>query len=178
MFVNPFSVCMYCSLSIAGQCRTTVIRNQRYRTDPDAGMPIPDWEKMPIPIITFSWHLLMLFQNHIVRILPSAAVYGRAGCMTFHHQQLRRAACIPFHWQQYGRAGCILFTTTNASSIIDVQGVSLSATSCMGSSLHHQQYGRAGYLFLPPAVLTCKLHTSLSLAVRTCNVFVSLFTLF
>ncbi len=40
----------------------------------------------------------MIFQCHtyIARIRPSAAVYGRAGCITFHYLQLRRALGIPF----------------------------------------------------------------------------------
>ncbi len=42
---------------------------------------------------------------------PTAAVYGRAGCITFHYLQFRLALGIPS-------------TTTNTSSM-DVQGVPL-----------------------------------------------------
>ncbi len=37
--------------------------------------------------------LHMIFQYHIERITPSAAVYGRAGCIHFHSQQYGRAVC-------------------------------------------------------------------------------------
>jgi hypothetical protein len=47
-------------------------------------------------------HLHMIFQGHITRITPSAAVYGRAGCITSHYTYL-----------QFGRALGIPFTTNN-----------------------------------------------------------------
>jgi hypothetical protein len=37
----------------------------------------------------------MIFQCHIARITASAAVYGRAGCITFHYLQFGRALGIP-----------------------------------------------------------------------------------
>jgi hypothetical protein len=52
--------------------------------------------------------LHMLFQHSIARISPSAAIYGRAGCIFSRYLQFGRAGCIPFHSQQYGRAGCLL----------------------------------------------------------------------
>ncbi len=41
-------------------------------------------------------HLHMICQYHKARITPSAAVYGRAGCITFHYLQFERALSIPF----------------------------------------------------------------------------------
>jgi hypothetical protein len=46
-------------------------------------------------------------QHHIARITPSAVVYGRAGCITFHYLQFGRSLDIPF-------------TITNTSSVIFV----------------------------------------------------------
>jgi hypothetical protein len=60
----------------------------------------------------------MIFQYKIARITPSAAVYGRAGCITVHYLQFGPAQGIPF-------------TSTNTSSI-DVHGVSISSASTMG----------------------------------------------
>ena len=40
------------------------------------------------------------FQYHITRIKPSAAVYGRAECISFHYLQFGRALGIPFHHHQ------------------------------------------------------------------------------
>jgi hypothetical protein len=62
----------------------------------------------------------MIFQYHIARITQSAAVYGRAGCITFHYLQFGHALGIPF-------------TTANSSSM-DVQGVSISTASNMDVS--------------------------------------------
>ncbi len=39
----------------------------------------------------------MNFQYQIIRIIPSAAIYGRAGCITFHTLQFGRALGIPFN---------------------------------------------------------------------------------
>jgi hypothetical protein len=41
-------------------------------------------------------HLHMIFQYHIARITPSVAVYGGAGCITFHYLQFESALGIPF----------------------------------------------------------------------------------
>ncbi len=38
----------------------------------------------------------MIFDCHVARITPSAAVYGRAGCITFHYLQFGRTLGIPF----------------------------------------------------------------------------------
>jgi hypothetical protein len=38
----------------------------------------------------------MIFQYHVARITPSAAVYGCAGYIIFHYLQLGRAGCTPF----------------------------------------------------------------------------------
>jgi hypothetical protein len=46
-------------------------------------MPMPHYLFSGIP--TFC-HLHMIFKYHIARITPSAAVYGRAGCVPFHCQ--------------------------------------------------------------------------------------------
>jgi hypothetical protein len=46
----------------------------------------------------------MIFQYHIARITPSEAVYGRAGCITFHYPQFG-----------VGRALGIPITSTNNS---------------------------------------------------------------
>ncbi len=84
--------------------------------------------------------IYMIFQYKIARITPSAAVYGRAGCITVHylqfgpaqgihqHQQYGRAWCIHFHSQHYGRADVFLST----ASSMDVQGVYISKASTMG----------------------------------------------
>jgi len=115
--------------------------------------------------ITFR-HLDMIFQYHLSRITPSAAVYGREGCITFHCLQFWRAQGIPF-------------TTTNTSSI-DVQGV-----WCI--HFHSQQYGRAGrmvypfpkpaewtslaYPSPPPAILTRRMYPFPPPAVCTLRVY-------
>jgi hypothetical protein len=54
----------------------------------------------------------MIFQYHIARITPSAAVYGRAGCISSHYLQFGRALGIPF-------------TTTNTNSFIKCRNVGL-----------------------------------------------------
>jgi hypothetical protein len=41
-------------------------------------------------------HLPVIFQYHIPRITPSAAVYGHAGCITFQSLQFGRALGFPF----------------------------------------------------------------------------------
>ncbi len=46
-------------------------------------------------------YLHMIFQYRLARITPSAAVYGRAGCIPFDQQQYGRAGCIHFRSQQY-----------------------------------------------------------------------------
>jgi hypothetical protein len=55
---------------------------------------------------------------------------GRAGCIPFHSKQCERAGCIPFHGKQCGRAGCVSIFTT---SIVDVQGVSLTTVSSVAT---------------------------------------------
>ncbi len=41
-------------------------------------------------------YLHIIFQYHIAITTPSAAVYGRAGCITFHYLQFGRSLGIPF----------------------------------------------------------------------------------
>ncbi len=68
-----------------------LIRDQRYRTGPDTGMPIPDWcswlsAKMPMPdFVSAFLHLLMICQHHRISLTPPPppAVYGCAGCTPF-----------------------------------------------------------------------------------------------
>ncbi len=60
-------------------------------------------------------HLLMIFQYHIARITPSAAVYGHAGCITFHYLQFWHVLGFPF--------------TTNSNSFFKCRNVGLSASS-------------------------------------------------
>jgi hypothetical protein len=89
--------------------------DQRYRTESDARMLMSDWGnwisiEMPMPDYLFSGISAFnhVFQHHIARITPSAAVDGgsvsistassmglRAGCTPFYHQQFRRTRCIP-----------------------------------------------------------------------------------
>jgi hypothetical protein len=47
-------------------------------------MPMPDYLFLGIPAIL---HLHMIFQHFKASLTPSAAVYKRAGCIPFHHQQ-------------------------------------------------------------------------------------------
>ncbi len=61
----------------------------------------------------------MIFQYKIAKITQSAAIYGRAGCITFHYLQFGRAQGIPFK-------------TTN-TSIIHADCVSIS--TAMGMTL-------------------------------------------
>jgi hypothetical protein len=61
----------------------------------------------------------MIFQYHITRITTSAAVYGRARCITF---ELFTTCSLDMHCMG------ILFSATNTSSM-DVQGVCLSTAS-------------------------------------------------
>ncbi len=82
----------------------------------------------------------MMFQYHIARITPSAAVHGRARCLT-----VELFTTCNLDVQCMG----VPFTTINTSRI-DLQGVPLSTASSM-------DYGRAGeYAFPPPAVWTCR----------------------
>ncbi len=92
-----------CVNNLAGQCRTTVIRDQWDRTESWCRKPECRCRTNFSPAFR---HLHMIFLFHIA-ITPSAAVYGRAGCITFH--------CL-----QFGRALGIPFTTTNTSRM-DVQ---------------------------------------------------------
>ncbi len=58
-------------------------------------MPMPDWGSCNYRKKCRCWtnfssafrHLHLIFQHQVARITPSAAVYGRAGCITFHYQQ-------------------------------------------------------------------------------------------
>ncbi len=75
------------------------IRDQRYRSDPEARLRQFSTVRNADAGLTFFRHLLMIFQHHISRITPSAAVYGRAGCPA-----VCCAECIPFHRQHNGCA--------------------------------------------------------------------------
>jgi hypothetical protein len=117
-------------------------------------------------------HLLMIFQHHITRITPSAAFYGRAGCITFHCQQFGNAGCIPFYH----------------TISMDVQGVSLSTTplvwTCRMYPFPQQAIGTCRvYSFPVPVAAGCTpfhhqqckhagLYHSPSIAVWTCRVYI------
>jgi hypothetical protein len=76
-----------------------LIRYQRYRTEPRCRTEAADSRKKCRCLTNFYpafRHLQMIFQYQIARITPSAAVYGRAGCITFHYLQFGRALGIPF----------------------------------------------------------------------------------
>ncbi len=75
--------------------------------NPDAGMPMPHWGQLTIErnvdaeltILRHSGISAFIYDcsmSYIARIRPSAAVYGRAGCTTFHYMQFGRALSIPF----------------------------------------------------------------------------------
>ncbi len=143
----------------AGQCRT------------NPWPAVPDWPLMPecrcwnekvdyrkkcpcrnifVPVFR---HLLMIFQHHIVRILPSPAVIGRAGCMTSNYLQFRREVGISsagFRIRiDYCGSGSSIFFIADPDS---------------GSG------SRCKVPLLPPAVLPCRMHSSPSPAMWTCGV--------
>ncbi len=122
-------------------------------------------------------HLYLIFQHHIARITPSAAVYGRAGCITLNYLEF---------WRAVG----ILFTTINTSSMdvqgvflstassMNVQGVSLSTASSINARGVSLSTARASsmnvqgvYPFPPPAVWTWRVYPFPPPAVWTCRVY-------
>jgi hypothetical protein len=90
-------------------------------------------------------HLHMIFQHPLARIRPSAAVYGRAGC-------------IFFYYLQFGLAWGVRFTSTSS---MDVQGVSSSTASSMDVQ---------GVSFQNPAAWMCRVYPFQLPVVRMCRV--------
>ncbi len=72
-------------------------------------------------------HLFVIFQHHIAQMTPSAAVYGHAGCITFHYLKFRRPVYIPFTNTAVWTCRVPLSTTSS----VDVQGVSHSIACCV-----------------------------------------------
>jgi hypothetical protein len=73
----------------AGQCR--LIRNQRYRTDPDAGIPIAGLKKFTTGRnaddgLTFFWHsgILAVYTCRVFLFSPSYS-FIKPGCRTVRH---------------------------------------------------------------------------------------------
>ncbi len=87
-----------CLKIIARQCRTNL------------WPAVPDWPWCRTNFFSAFRHLLMIFQHHVVRIFPSAAVYGRAGCTTFHYLQFRRVD-IPFSTTNTSRWTCWVYVS-------------------------------------------------------------------
>jgi hypothetical protein len=112
-----------------------LIRDQRYRTGPDTGMPMPDWhvwlsaKNADAGLNFFSAfpNLFTICQHHKVSLTPPGIVYRSTWCIPVHYKQYGRAGCIPVHHKQYGRAGCF-----SSTSSLDVQ--------CR-MSFHHKLYG-------------------------------------
>ncbi len=141
-------------------CNAGLNRDQRYRTDPDAGMPMPD--SMPIcltyaglnfPLHSGSGIYFWFFWNHLARI-PCA---GRAGCIPFHHRQhdVQGAAFIlypPYAVWTYREYPVSLSTVSR----VDVQGISVFTASRPNCRV---------YPSTPPTVWTCRMHPCIPPAV-------------
>jgi hypothetical protein len=70
-----------------------LIRDQRYRTDHDAGMQPTTGQnavagKARNNFFSAFPHLHMICQHHKAGLTPSAAVYGHAGCISLHRQSV------------------------------------------------------------------------------------------
>jgi hypothetical protein len=116
------------------------------RLNHDAGMPPADYRKKCRCRTNFSpafRHFHMIFQYHIARITPSAAVCGCAGFL-------------PFHRQQFGHEG----VSPSKARSVDMQGASLSTASSMDVQ---------GALLSKPEVWTCRLYPFQLPAVWRCS---------
>ncbi len=75
LLISCYELILFRSLIVASSIKlgnAGLIHDQRYRTDPDAGMPMPmpDWGNWEQEIMPAFQHLHMIFQCHIERVHP------------------------------------------------------------------------------------------------------------
>jgi hypothetical protein len=83
-------------------------------------MPMPDWgswlpEEMPMPNKLFSGIPAFIYDFSVSKSknnTPSAAVYGRAGCITFHYLQF---GVLDVHWVSLSLPPTTAFENTGMS---------------------------------------------------------------
>ncbi len=103
-FFNDFW--MWLSRCLAGPCRTypwPAVPDWPWCRNADAG-----WKKLTTGL-TFLRHsdiYIWIFQHHTALITPAAAVYGRAGYITFHYLQLAVWACGVYFFINAGMSDC------------------------------------------------------------------------
>ncbi len=87
-YINSYNV----PVVIAGQCPDYSVTIGTGLNPDDAGLRLLTTGRNADAVLTFLRHLLMIFQYHIARITPSAAVYGRAGV------SLSTTCSLDVHW--------------------------------------------------------------------------------
>ncbi len=152
-----------CAIATAGTCRT------------NPWPAVPDWTLMPecrclteaadyrkTPAFR---HLHMIFQYHIARITPSATVFGRAMCITFHCQHYERSRSVSFYRQHYEQwtcrlCGTRLLSATRPSKLIN--GCQGHPLFCLSPGTAQRQRKRKGWTcnhFIQPTLAdSCRWH--------------------